>query len=211
MSEPTTFVNIRNATSSQGSEDGASPSDLRCGLTIDLFGQEAVPASPSPQPEKAKHQAMNATSGPNGSDLSELADRQQSLANRLKRQLDGVGSTLFTLTWNRKATPLGRPYYQHVASERRTEGIDFGSLPSPMARDWQDRTRPERLSYHDKRESGGGILPRRLGTILLPSGLPDKPMIVNPWFSLMLMGYPPEWLNCAPPAMRSSRKSRPSS
>ena len=103
------------------------PSDLPDGKMTDLFGLDRAHASPSLQPEKAKHQAMNATSGPNGSDLSELADRQQSLANRLKRQLDGAGSTLFTLTWKRKATPLGRPYYRLAASGLRTSDNDCGS------------------------------------------------------------------------------------
>jgi hypothetical protein len=116
-----------NATSSQALPDGATPSGYRCGLTIDLFGQAPAPANPSPQPEKAKHQAMNATSGPTGSNLSELADRQSSLANRLKRQLDGVGSTLFSLTWRKKATPLGRPYYQLAASGRRISDKGYGS------------------------------------------------------------------------------------
>jgi hypothetical protein len=114
-------------------EDGPSPSATRCSQTIDLFGQDHAPASPSPQPEKAKHQAMNATSGPSGSSLSAQFDRQSSLANRLKRQLDGAGSTLFTLTWKRKATPLGRPYYQLAASARRISGNDCGSWATPMA------------------------------------------------------------------------------
>jgi hypothetical protein len=130
---PTISEAIPNATSSQASLDGASPCDLPDGPITDLFGQDHAPASPSPQPEKAKHQAMNATSGPTGSSLSELADRQSSLANRLKRQLDGAGSTLFTLTWRKKATPLGRPYYQLAASGRRTSDSDCGSWASPNA------------------------------------------------------------------------------
>jgi hypothetical protein len=155
---PTTSVGSLNATSSPVSEDGASPSATRCSQTIDLFGQDHAPASHSLPPEKAKHQAMNATSGPTGSNLSELADRQSSLANRLKRQLDGVGSTLFTLIWRQKVTPLGRPYYQLQASGLRTKEIGFGSLPTPTARDWQDQARLTVLSRLDLRPSSGGAI-----------------------------------------------------
>ena len=49
------------------------------------------------------------------------------------RQLDGAGSTLFSLTWRRKATPAGRPYYQLAASGRRISETDCGLWPSPMA------------------------------------------------------------------------------
>lgn len=110
-------------------QDGSLP--YRCQDTPDLFvGPAVAPASPSPRPEKAKHQAMNATYGPSGLSLSEQFDRQSFLVSKLRRQLDGAGSTLFTLTWNRKATPYGRPYFQLAASARRTGETDFGLLQS---------------------------------------------------------------------------------
>jgi hypothetical protein len=244
-----TLTASHNAISSQGSEDGATPSVSRCTQTIDLFGQDPAPASPSPQPERAKHQAMNATSGPNGSDLSAQFDRQSSLANRLKRRLDGVGSTLFTLTWRRKATPLGRPYYQLAASGRRISGSDFGSWATPSARDWKaedrcdeivakrqahPRGKPLSEQAHGMPSPGSPAQTESKGQLAswptpnameggqtsrggdrkdekLMGGLPTGKGQLNPSFSLWLMGYPAEWLSCAPQATRSSRKSRQSS
>jgi hypothetical protein len=142
-----------NVTSLQASPDGPMPCDLPDGLMTDLFGQALAPANLSPQPEKAKHQAMNATSGPTGSNLSGLADRQSSLANRLKRQLDGVGSTLFTLTWRQKATPLGRPYYQLAASGRRISDSDSGSplhWTTPQAHDSSPRGKGQKAKHGTK-------------------------------------------------------------
>jgi hypothetical protein len=290
MLSPTTFEATHNAISSQGSEDGVTPYDSRCTQTIDLFGQDHAPANPSPQPEKAKHQAMNATSGPNGSDLSEQFDRQSSLANRLKRQLDGVGSTLFNLTWKKKATPLGRPYYQLAASGRRISDSDCGSWPTPNAgpqndgdTTWQQRRKELKAKHGNGNVFGmvlgqaaqlaswptptlhdaerGGQEKRAMGETRHGSNLQDFALTagwgtptsrdhkheteprfregqgqplnrevlmsgpissgspaqteskgqLNPAFSLWLMGYPAEWLSCAPQATRSSRKSRQSS
>jgi hypothetical protein len=248
MFSPKMSRDIRNATSLRASGDGATPSDLPDGQTTDLFGQDHAPASPSPQLEKAKHQAMNATSGPNGSDLSAQFDRQSSLANRLKRRLDGVGSTLFTLTWKRKATPLGRPYYQLAASGRRTSDSDFGSWATPQAQE-QNETPEKKLArganaglnlrnaaemaswpthqggrtIHHAEQIGGtlyasgkkvqmSLKQQALGAT--PSGSPaqtESKGQLNPSFSLWLMGYPAEWLSCAPQATRLSRKSRLSS
>jgi hypothetical protein len=199
------FAPTPNAISSLALAAGASPSATRCSQTIDLFGQDHAPASPSPQPEKAKHQAMNATSGPLGSNLSELADRQSSLANRLKRQLDGAGSTLFALTWRKKATPLGRPYYQLQASALRQTGQGCSSWQSPRARGdaggqrWQNG---EPRNLEDQARMFG--LMRGLTVTEV------KALSLSPMFCMRLMGYPEEWLNCAPQATRLSRKSQQS-
>lgn len=53
------------------------------------------------------------------------------LGERLKERLRGHGSTLFNQTWEARATPVGRPYWEHIASARRTSGNDCGSWPTP--------------------------------------------------------------------------------
>jgi hypothetical protein len=218
MFDPTTCGPIVSATSSPASADGPTLSDSLDGMTLDLFGREAVPASPSAPPVRARRAMTNATCGLRGFLSSASAALQQSLESRLKRQLDGAGSTLFSLAWRRKATPAGRPYYQLAASARRTSDSDFGSWQTPTG--LQDfaltawATPTQRDYKHETglrpREGQGQPLNREaLGTI--SPGSPaqtEKRGQLNPDFSLWLMGYPPEWASCAPPATRSSRKSR---
>lgn len=133
MCKPTTSGATRNVISSRGLADGLSRCDKPDGLTTDLFGRAHAHANPLAQPGRARRSQTNVTFGLSGFLSSRSADLQQSLESKLKRQLDGVGSTLFSLTWRKKATPAGRPYFQHVASVRRTSGTDFGSWPTPTA------------------------------------------------------------------------------
>src|SRR5208282_3293381 len=119
--------------SSPASAVGPTRSGSQDGPTTDLFGQEVVPASLSPQPEKARRPMTSATCGLRGFLSSPSAALQSSLVSKLKRRLDGVGSTLFSLTWKDKATPAGRPYCQLAASARRTSGSDCGSWRTPKA------------------------------------------------------------------------------
>ena len=84
----------------------------------------------------------SATCGLRGHLSSPSASLQSSLESRLRRRLDGAGSTLFSLIWRRRGTPAGRPYYQLAASVLRTSDSGFGSWQMPMA---NEKPRTERF------------------------------------------------------------------
>jgi hypothetical protein len=121
----------RNATSSPESAGGR----LRCASlespTLDLFGQEAVPASHSALPERVKAPQTSGTSGPNSPASLTSADLQQSLANRLQARLEGRGAPEYALTWKSWDMPSGVPICALRASVRRTSDSDFGGWPTP--------------------------------------------------------------------------------
>jgi len=128
----------------------------------DLFRQVHVPVSPSPPPARARRPKTNVIFGLAGFLSSPSAALQQSLESRLKRQLDGAGSTLFLLTWRAKATPAGRPYCQLAASARRTSDSDCGLWPTPTPNagpqndgdtTWQQR----RMDLKAKHGNGNGF------------------------------------------------------
>ena len=123
----------RKAISSPASADGPTPSDSPDGPTTDLFGQALSLPAVQRRRQRARRPMTNATCGLLGFLSSPSAALQPSLESRLKRRLDGAGSTLFSLTWKAKATPAGRPYCQLAASARRTSDSDCGSWPTPMA------------------------------------------------------------------------------
>ena len=62
-----------------------------------------------------------------------------SLANRLRDRLGSDGSTEYSQTWKRKITPVGRRYWAHTASGRRTSDSGSGGWPSPKTDDGHKR------------------------------------------------------------------------
>jgi len=131
----TTCVDSPNATSSPGSECGATPCALPDGPMTDLFGREVVLAPVSARREKAEGLTTLVTSGLIGRDSPASASLQRSLESRLMTRLDTDGSTLFKLTWKGRTTPLGRRYLERAASARRTSGSGCTSWQTPHASD----------------------------------------------------------------------------
>jgi hypothetical protein len=169
MFDPPTLPATASAISSLASADGPSPCVSPDGPMTDLFGPVPVPANPSAPPARARRAMTSATCGLRGFLSSASYALQSSLESRLRRQLDGAGSTLFSLTWKRKATPAGRPYFQLAASGRPISDSGFGSLAhwsspqaeeaseSPMTKD----ARNKRLRAAGKAKGCGSY---RLGT-----------------------------------------------
>src|SRR6516225_1878226 len=130
---PTMCEDTSGCISSPASAGGTTPLILPDGT--DLFGQARALASLSAPPGGARRPMTSVICGLRGFLSSASAALQSSLESRLRRQLDGAGSTLFLLIWKRKATPAGRPYYQLQASAPRTSGSGFGSWPTPTLHD----------------------------------------------------------------------------
>ena len=134
-SQPKMSDDSLSSTSSPASEDGATRSDSPDGLTTDLFGQAVVPAKATQPPGSKKARPTHGTFGRRGFGSYASAALSESLANKLKTQLDTAGSTLFRQTWKRKITPSGRRYWAHTASGHRTSDNGCGSWPSPQVQD----------------------------------------------------------------------------
>ena len=129
------FADMCNAISSPGSAAGPMPCGLPVGLKIDRSGRDHARASPSAKPGSSAARPTSATCGPSGSVLLRSAALQHALANRLRRQLDTVGSTVYLQTWKEKATPAGRLLLAHTARERPTNGKGCTSWPTPNTMD----------------------------------------------------------------------------
>jgi len=132
------LLDIHSATFLQESEVGASPCALQDGQTTALFGQEAAHASLSARQAKEQGLMTSGTSGPLSTGSYSSASLQQSLESRLQARLQGIGSTLYKLTWKPLDTPSGLPRSRLRASVPRTSGTVLTGWVTPTSRDHKD-------------------------------------------------------------------------
>lgn len=161
-SNQNSLKNSGNAIFSAEYSDGRTPSPWPASQQGDLFGPGAAPASLIARPASGKATRTSATSGPLGFGSLKRAALSWSLASRLRRRLDTVGSTMFSQTWKELATPAGRSYWGHIASALRTSGNGSTGWPLPRTADtgnesWE--TKRARNSRHlaEGRNDGKGV------------------------------------------------------
>lgn len=129
---------IGNVTFSPVLAFGPTRSDSLAGLTIAKSGRGRARVSRSAVPAKAWGSLTPVTSGPSSRASSASARLQSSLESKLAARLVGCGSTLYTTTWKRTVTPLGRASFRLAASARRISGSDCIGWPTLTTRDHKD-------------------------------------------------------------------------
>ncbi len=214
-----------NVTFSLGLEDGPTRCNSPVGLRTGKSGPEAARASLSAQPASGKEPPTAATSGPSSGVSSPSADLQRSLENRLRARMDVSGSPGYALTWKHWDMLSGGPICALRASARRISDSAFSGWPTPSARDWKNgQASAETMSRNSRPLNevvvqlvAGWATPRankwgepdsRGKTAFGSAASTGKRGALNPAHSRWLMGFPPEWDDCAVMATPSSRKLR---
>lgn len=134
-SVPTSLPPTPSAISSLASADGPTPSTSPDGPATAPCGPAPARANLSARQAAEAGQLTSGTCGPRSSTSSTSADLQRCLESRLRARMASLGSTLFTLTWKVRVTPLGRPICALRASVPRTSDSGCGSWPTTRAKD----------------------------------------------------------------------------
>ena len=138
MYDQMNLLDTPSATSSPGSEAGRSPCDSPASPTITPSGLDRAHASLSARQALEQGLMTRGTSGPVLPGSSRSAALQSSLESRLRARLQGLGSTLYKLTWKPWATPSGLQRSRLRGSVRRTSETGLTGWVTASARDWKD-------------------------------------------------------------------------
>jgi len=128
-----------NATSSPGSECGASPPASPVSPTMRPCGRDHALASLSARQAKERDLLTSGTSGPRSIISSNNANLRSRLANKLRELTAIYGSTLYRLTWTQRVMPSGLRKPSLRASERRTSDPAITGWPTATATDSERR------------------------------------------------------------------------
>lgn len=186
MSNQTICENSLSATSSPELASGVTLCASLGGRTTDPSGPGHARANLSARQAKEMDLLTSGTYGPRSTISSKSVALQQSLASRLQARTASLGSTLYTLTWKERATPLGLQICALRASARRTSDSDCTGWPTPTTRDYKGESgsgRQERKGHpadtlpnaaalagwvtpttRDWKDSGADIKPRSDGS-----------------------------------------------
>ena len=151
MSTPATYADSHNAISSQALAFGPMPSGLPDGATTDLFGLVPVRANLSARQAKELGLMTSGTCGQRSITSSKSASLQSSLESRLQALTQGLGSTLYKLTWKPWITPSGQSRSRLRASVLRTFETGSTGWPTPQARDHKGANNPGNELTHNAR------------------------------------------------------------
>ncbi len=134
MSTQANSPDLFSAISSPASASGASPCAKPVGPTTCPSGPAVAPVNLSARQAKAAGLLTSGTCGPHSTGLSNSAVLQSSLASRLHQKTALLGSTLYRLTWKRRAMPSGRSIPALRASALRISGSGSTGWPTPTTK-----------------------------------------------------------------------------
>ena len=137
MSSQMILPGMNECISSPELEAGSLPCDSPDGAG--RCGQAVAPASRTARRANAKAMLIPETYGLLSFGSSASAALQSSLASRLALRFGTGGSMEYAETWKLKATLLGRQYWEHTASGRRTSGNGCTGWPTPQTHDTQEQ------------------------------------------------------------------------
>lgn len=154
MFDQMSFWDTPNATSSPASASGATPCATPAGPMTAPSGPALALASLSARQAKELGLLTSGTCGPPSTISSASAALQRSLESRLQARTQGLGSTLYTLTWKRWATPSGVSRFRLRASVPRTSGTERTGWPTPTKGDGDGGHLMGRASATGRRPDG---------------------------------------------------------